>query len=160
MRPEDAKRESRWAALTRRNMKFFELWKPVVGFGVFFYVMSAMSGIGNGDTGASKAVRKAVGNAVETSVLTGSSYTGTNFLVARSTRPDAVMFNNTATTVWIGSVTATTLTTVVHNNIMRGLAVPASAYFDIDGSLTSALAFTCNKDVSTCEVRVLEGVTQ
>jgi len=136
-----------------------QIFKAVIGLAAYMAVISVFSFIGHADTGHLKANRKAVGGQINTAAITGSSTAGTNFFTAISTRPDGFAFNNTSTTVWIGSVTAAATAGTVHNNISRGLPVLSSATFTLDGSLTTNLAFTCEATISTCEMRVLEGIT-
>ena len=124
------------------------------------FALLAIVGQLRADTGSLNAVRKAIGNAANTYQFTGSSFTGTTFFVAESTRPDGVGFNNSSTIVWVGSVTATTLLTVIHNNIARGLPLSASSYFRLDGSFLGSLNFTCDANIPACEVRTFESVTE
>lgn len=99
------------------------------------------------------------GTYVDIARVTGSSVAGTAFASALSKRMDGVYFNNTASTIWIGTTTAT-LNGVVHSNIANGLPVLSSATFKLDGKMTGAISFTCNLGVATCEVRSLEGLNR
>lgn len=96
------------------------------------------------------------GSYVETTSYSGSSFTGTAFLAVATKRMDAVLFNNSANEIWLGTTTATQ-NMVMHSNINRGIPVLSSATFSLDGVMSDALYFTCGNTVATCQVRVLEG---
>lgn len=96
------------------------------------------------------------GSYIETSSVTGSSTTGTSFISPDSKRMDGLLFNNTSSTVWIGTTT-TTIDGVQHSNITLGIPVLSSSSFKLDGMMSAVLYFTCNVGVSTCNVRVIEG---
>ena len=108
------------------------------------------------DTGWDQAVRKEIGTYGETFRVYGTSVAGTAFFSASKNRPDGAYFNNSATTVWIGTVTATR-NGQLHDNIQIGFPVLSSATFTLDGSFAGTLAFTCNEEVVKCEIRGLEG---
>lgn len=108
------------------------------------------------DPGWEGATRKEVGTYIETAVVSGSSFTGTAFISATKSRPDGVYFNNTASTVWIGTTSATQNMTA-HDNVKIGFPVLSSATFRLDGSMTGDLYFTCGPTISACEMRKLEG---
>lgn len=95
------------------------------------------------------------GSYVETASVTSSSITGTQFIAPDAKRLDALLFNNTAGIVWIGT-TATTLNMVEHSNITLGLPLTASATFRLDGIMPDKLYVTCGVGVASCNVRVLE----
>ena len=95
------------------------------------------------------------GTFVATSVVTGSSTTGTAFISANSKRMDGLFFNNTASVVWVGTTSATIQEG--HSNLGLGVPVLSSATIALDGIMSDALYFTCNAGVSACEGRVFEG---
>lgn len=99
------------------------------------------------------------GTYVETASVSGSSVAGTAFFSAATKRMDGLMFNNTGTTVWIGTTTATQHG-VEHSNITIGIPVLASATFSLDGVLTGELSFTCAVGVTACNVRALSGLNR
>lgn len=109
------------------------------------------------DTGWDQAVRREVGRYAETAHVAGSSVAGTAFFSASKNRPDGVYFNNTASTIWIGTTTATR-NNQHHDNIIIGFPVLSSSSFRLDGSFSGTLAFTCDYDVAVCHVRKLEGL--
>ena len=113
----------------------------------------------NADTGSEGAVRKEQGSYASMNILTLSSFTGTTVIAASTLRPDAILFNNTGSTIWIGTVTAT-VSGVTHSNVIAGIPVLASATLRLDGSFTGALGGNCNAGVATCEIRVLEGLVR
>lgn len=108
------------------------------------------------DTGWEGATRVEVGSYVETAAVTGSSFTGTAFASADKKRPDGVYFNNTASTVWIGTTSATAAMTA-HNNVKIGFPILSSATFSLGGSMSGDIYFTCGPTVASCEIRKLEG---
>lgn len=126
-----------------------------VGF-IGLVAMIGLLGRVEADTGHEGATRKEVGSYVDPSKITGSSVAGTAIFSATVKRPDGTAFNNTGSTVWIGSVTET-LNGQVHTNILNGFPVLSSATFPLDGSMTGVLYVTCDAGVSTCEMRVIEG---
>lgn len=99
------------------------------------------------------------GTYIETASVTGSSVAGTAFASANAKRMDGAYFNNTATTVWIGTTTAT-INGTVHSNITIGFPVNSSSTFTLDGVMSGAVNFTCNQGVATCEVRSIESLNR
>ena len=99
------------------------------------------------------------GTYIQTYSYSGSSNTGTAFLSANVKRMDAVLFNNSSDTIWLGTTTATQ-SMVMHSNINIGIPVLSSATFSLDGLMSGELYFTCGNTVATCQVRVLEGVNR
>ena len=99
------------------------------------------------------------GTYVDVARVTGSSTAGTAFLSVNVKRMDGLLFNNTASAIWIGTVTASEFA-VTHSNILNGTPVLASTTFSLGGSMSGALYFTCNGGVVTCEVRTLEGLNR
>lgn len=96
------------------------------------------------------------GTFVGTFKVSGSSVAGTAFVADDPYRMDAVYFNNTSSTIWIGTTTVTE-NNKAHSNILMGFPVMSSQTFKLDGMMTGSIAFTCNSGVSSCEVRGLEG---
>lgn len=109
------------------------------------------------DSGYEAATRVERGAYIDIAKVTGSSVAGTAFIAANTKRPDGLYFNNTASTVWIGTTSATMLA-VEHSNITNGMPWLSSSTFKLDGQMVGALYFTCNIAVSACEVRKLEGL--
>lgn len=98
------------------------------------------------------------GSYVATAKITGSSIAGTAFLSADIKRMDAVVFNNTSSTIFVGTTSlAIAVVDSTHSNILIGVPILSSATFSPQGILSDNLYFTCNSGVATCEVRVLEG---
>lgn len=124
---------------------------------ILFVALSLMASMSFADTGFEGAIRKEIGRFVATAVVTGSSTTGTAFVSAKFTRPDGMYFNNTSSTIWLGTTTAT-VNGAVHTNIAIGFPVLSSATFVLQGSMTGAVNFTCNSGVGSCEVRAFEGL--
>lgn len=114
--------------------------------------------IAGADTGHEGATRVEIGSYIETAVVAGTSVTGTAFITASVKRPDGVYFNNTSTTIWIGTTTATAQTN--HSNTTIGFPVLSSATFRLSGSMTGTLAFTCSNGTGACEIRRLEGLVR
>lgn len=108
------------------------------------------------DTGMDMATRKELGSYAETGRVYGSSTAGTEFAAAGNRRPDAMYFNNTASTIWIGTVTATR-NNQHHDNILIGFPILSSATFSLNGQFRGAIVFTCDAGISKCEVRLFEG---
>ena len=100
------------------------------------------------------------GTYIQTAVITGSSVAGTAFAASGSgKRMDGIYVNNTGSTVWIGSTTAT-LNGGTHSNITTGIPLAANATLSLGGVMSGELAFTCGIGVSTCEMRRLEGLNR
>lgn len=108
------------------------------------------------DTGWDESTRKEVGRFIETGRVYGSSVAGTAFMSATQRRPDGSYFNNSASTIWIGTTTATR-DNQHHDNILIGYPILSSAPFNLDGQMSGTLAFTCDREVAKCEIRLLEG---
>ena len=96
------------------------------------------------------------GTYIQTAVITGSSVAGTAFADAAPLRMDAVYYNNTGSTVYIGSTTAA-LHGGTHINITVGFPLASYATLSLGGVMSGSMAFTCSTGVSTCEIRRLEG---
>lgn len=109
------------------------------------------------DTGHEGATRVEVGRSVQTASVICSSNTGTSFISASVKRPDGMYFNNSASTIFIGTTTATQ-NSAPHPNIYMGFPVLSSTTFSLGGSMTGAVACTCNVAVSACEIRSFEGL--
>lgn len=108
------------------------------------------------DTGRENATRIERGETLTLNNVSVSSTTGAAIFAASFKRPDGLCFNNTSTTVWVGSVTAT-IDRQVHTNIIQGIPVLSSTTFKIDGQFTGPIYATCNDGVAACEMRCLEG---
>lgn len=129
----------------------------LIAFIAAIFIGLLIFGETHGDTGWEGATRKECGQKSETYQVTGTSYTGTAVFAASIKRPDGAIFNNTSSTVWVGSVTATSVGTTIHNNIARGFPILSSATYSMGGNYTGGdLSVTCDKGVSTCEIRTHE----
>ena len=111
------------------------------------------------DTGHEGAVRKESGTYGQVFKVTGSSVAGTSFFSATVKRADGTAFNNTSSTVWIGTITDTQ-NNRIHDNIEEGYPLLSSATFMLDGNFTGIWYFTCDSGVASCEVRTVEGRVQ
>lgn len=118
--------------------------------------------VASADTGHEGAVRIEQGSYPNMFKYTGSSVAGTAFISATVKRPDGVCRNNTASEVWIGSVSATQRGdgSFLHDNINFGQFLKASETWTLGGSFTGAWYFTCAPTVATCEIRCSEGRVQ
>ncbi len=103
--------------------------------------------------------RNYVGSYIQTYVVSGSSDTGTAILTGNSKRADSMCFNNTSSTVWIGT-TSTSIPMDEHSNIEIGFPIISSATFSLGGAMTDLMYLTCNTGVSACELRCMEGLTR
>ena len=83
-----------------------------------------------------------------------TSIAGTEFLAAGGNRMDGVCFNNSASTIWIGTTTATQHLKE-HANITLGIPWLASSTFRLDGVNSSAWAATTDIGVASADVRCL-----
>ena len=131
-----------------------------IAYSIVFIIPFLLLGIlpSSADTGHEGATRIERGSYMETAVVTGSSITGTAFINSSVKRPDGAYFNNTASVIWLSTVTATHQT--AHEAFRIGFPIASSATFSLDGSMTGTMAFTCNQTVATCEVRRIEGKVQ
>lgn len=111
------------------------------------------------DTGYEGAVRTERGSYGQVFKITGSSIAGTAFFSNSVKRADGTAFNNTSSTVWIGTIT-TTQQNRIHDNIEEGFPVLSSGTFPLDGNFTGTLYFTCDVSVASCEMRTVEGRVQ
>lgn len=116
----------------------------------------AYVGLAVADTGHEGATRIEIGRSTDFRKVTGSSVTGTAIFSSAVNRPDGFCLNNTGTTVWIGSVTATQNGTM-HSNIANGMPIFSSGTYRLGGSMTGDAYLTCNAGVSTCEMRCNDG---
>lgn len=123
--------------------------------GLILLTLLALHPRAQAETGHEGAIRQEAGRFGATAVVTGSSVTGTAFVDARVTRPGGVYFNNTASTVWIGTTSAT-VNGAIHTNINIGFPLLSSSTISM-ASFTGTWYFTCNGGTSTCEMRELEG---
>lgn len=136
-----------------------------LGFvGVFALLIVGLAFVANdrlalADTGHEGAARVEQGSYGEMFKYTGSSIAGTAFISATTKRPDGACRNNTATEVWIGTVSATQRgsASFLHDNINFGNFLKSSETFALNGSFTGAWYFTCAPGVASCEVRCSEG---
>ena len=99
-----------------------------------------------------------MGTYIDTAFVAGSSVTGTAFSSVGPKKMDGLYFNNTASTIWIGTTTATAQT--AHENVRIGFPVLSSSTFRLGGVMSAALAFTCNPGVAACEIRSAEGLNR
>ena len=133
-----------------------DLLKPILLIAIMWGGLYATA---RADTGHEGATRKEIGSYLSVARITGSSTTGTEFFAASIKRPDGSLVNNTASTIWIGTVSATQQNTL-HDNIRNGYPVTSTQPFKLDGSMTGNGYFTCDAGVSTCEIRVIEGLVR
>ena len=138
--------------------RFDKLGRLLAGLVVAAVVMAAVGGA-RADQGWDAAMRIERGQYPAMRKVTGSSVAGTAFFDADMKRPDGLCVNNTGTTVWIGTVSATQRgdSTFLHDNINFGAPLTATATFSLDGSFTGLWYFTCGPTVATCEMRCLDG---
>lgn len=115
--------------------------------------------VSHADTGHEGATRKEIGSYADVRRVTGSSVAGTEFFSASIKRPDGSIVNNTASTIWIGTMSATQHNTM-HDNIRSGYPVTSTQPFKLDGSMTGNLYFTCDVGVASCEVRAIDGLVR
>ena len=111
------------------------------------------------DTGSEGATRIERGSYAAMRKVAVSSTTGTALWSASRKRPDGLCYNNSSTTIWVGTVTAT-MNGKLHSNITEGFPLLSSSTFRLDGSFTGALAATCDVEVTACELRCLDGLVQ
>ncbi len=89
--------------------------------------------------------------------VTVSSNTGTALWSASLLRPDGVCRNNSAFTIWLGTVTAQ-VNGATHTNIVNGFPVLSSETFTLGGQLTSAVYATADTGISSADVRCFDGL--
>ena len=99
------------------------------------------------------------GTYIQVAKVSGSSTAGTAFFSANIGRMDGLVFNNTATTVFIGTVTASEHGST-HSNILNGTPILSSSSFSLGGLMSGPIYFTCSSTVASCEVRTLEGLNR
>ena len=87
--------------------------------------------------------------------ITISSTALTAILPADVFRADAVCYNNSAYTLWLGSATANAASSV----IAAGFPVVAYSYFKLDGAFPGLFYGVADTGVSTIDVRCLDGKT-
>lgn len=104
------------------------------------------------DTGKLKAIRVAVGNALQTRTITLASGAVTRIVAPLDNRPDVTCVNNSAVTIWISSNVPSAATAY-----QNGFPVLASATFML-GSMSSDTYATPNTG-SAAEVRCVDGMT-
>ncbi len=126
-------------------------------YAVFAVLILSFSALA--DTGHEGATRREEGSYGQTFVVTGSSNSGTAFANSTVKRPAGLYLNNTGSTVWIGTTSATMNGTTNHENIRIGIPLVSSATINM-ASFTGAWYFTCNTGVTTCEMRSLEGLVR
>lgn len=110
------------------------------------------------DTGSEAATRKEEGSSITVASITLSSTTGTSIWAASRNRPDGVLFNNSAFTIWIGT-DSLTYNGVTHPNITNGFPVASSGTFRLDGAMSGAVFATSDTaaGAASVNVRVLSG---
>ena len=133
-----------------------DLLKPILLIAIMWGGLYATA---RADTGHEGAVRKEIGSYINVRRVTGSSTTGTEFIAASIKRPDGSFINNTASTIWVGTVSATQNNTM-HDNIRGGYPVTSSQTFKLDGSMTGNAYFTCDVEVAACELRLIDGLVR
>ena len=129
----------------------------VVGILAALLFIIAIFGSTRADTGHEGAQRIEIGRSLSVNKIVGSSVTGTGMMSVAVNRPDGMYFNNTGSTIWIGTVSATIQS--AHTNVFMGFPVLASTTFKLGGSYTGNAYFTCNVGVANCEVRSLQTVS-
>ena len=140
-----------------RDMKKAAL--TLMGLWSLLALLHISSSYARADTGHEGAQRKEIGSYLGVRRVTGSSVAGTEFFAASIKRPDGSCLNNTATTVWIGTVSATQHLTL-HSNIVNGYPVTSTQPWKLDGSFTGNMYFTCSEGIATCEFRCADGLVQ
>lgn len=131
----------------------------LAAFGAAIMLAAFLAQPSPADTGHEGATRIERGSYAGTRKVTGSSTAGTEFFAADVKRPDGLCINNTGSTVWIGTTSATQHQTT-HENISIGIPVMSTQTFKLDGSYTGNLYFTCDIGVASCEFRCLDGLVR
>lgn len=111
------------------------------------------------DTGWEGATRREIGTSAAVRSVNVTSTTGTALWSASTKRPDGVLFNNSASTIWIGTDSASYFA-VEHPNITNGFPVLASSTFRLDGSYTGILYGTSGVGLGTLNTRIIDGQVQ
>ena len=119
--------------------------------GLMGYAEHKMS---HADTGHEGATRIERGSYMDVRIISVTSTTGTAFFAASVKRPDGRCYNNSASTIWVGTVSATAQTN--HPNIQNGFPVLSSTTFNLDGSMTDAIYGTSDSGVGTLNVRCID----
>lgn len=112
------------------------------------------------ETGWENATRKSIGETITVASVDVDSFTGTALFSASFKRPDGSVFNNSAFTIWVGTVTGTYSAPYQHPNITTGFPVLASSTFRLDGSYTGVLYGTSDATRGTINVRTISGTVQ
>lgn len=138
------------------------LWVGCLAIVGAFVIPAAVPTSAPADTGHEGATRKEIGSYGAMRKVAGSSIAGTAFFSETVKRPDGLCVNNTATEVWIGTVSATQRgsASFLHDNINFGLPLTSTQSFRLDGSFTGAFYFTCAPGVASCEMRCLDGLVR
>jgi hypothetical protein len=125
----------------------------------FFALVALFGGsfLVSADTGHEGAARIERGSYNDVRKVTLSSTTGTALWDASVKRPDSVCYNNSASTVWIGTVSASEFT-LAHPNIAEGFPIVSSGTFSFDGSHTGAVYAT--SEAAAAEMRCFDGLVR
>jgi hypothetical protein len=86
-----------------------------------------------------------------------SSVTGTAFFSGSNLRLDGTCRNNSAFTLWVGTVSAT-INNALHTNIAQGFPVLSSETFKLDGQFRGTMYATCEAAVAACNLRCVDGM--
>lgn len=117
--------------------------------------------IGNISMLSAEDQRKAIGNSMTVASVNVTSFTGTALWSAAANRPDGVLFNNSAFTIWIGTdsnaYNSIGTASPQHPNITNGFPVLASSTFRLDGSYTGTMYGTADVGAATLNIRILNG---
>ena len=126
-------------------------------YAVFAVLILSFSALA--DTGHEGATRREEGSYGQTFVVAGASWTGTAFANSTVKRPSGLYLNNTGSTVWIGTTSASSVVGATHENVRIGMPLVSSSTINM-GSFTGTWYFTCTAGVSLCEMRSLEGLVR
>ena len=127
--------------------------------GAFAALVGLMSSIGKADSGREAAARTERGSYIETRSVDVSSTTGTALFAASVLRPDGLCRNNSASTVWVGTTSATT-NNAIHSNILIGFPVLSSETFKLDGQMTGVVYGTSGQGLGTLNLRCVDGLVR
>ena len=111
------------------------------------------------DSGYEAATRIERGSYIDIRVVSVSSTTGATLMSASVKRPDSICYNNSASTVFIGTTSAT-MDAVTHSNITNGFPITSSATFKLDGSMSGNVYATADIGVASVNVRCIDGLVR
>ena len=131
--------------------------KELNKWGLMLLIVSLMAGLGSYSMAAYQIeVSDDKGSYMDNFTVSPSSVAGTAVWSASQKRMDSLIFNNTSTTIWLGEVSATQ-DNQTHDNITGGIPLLSSATLTLDGRWTGGDIYaTCDQEVASCELRVME----